>query len=48
MAERELRLMGRSAEAYLKAQRVKSSPEIQAAIDRVWQQILDDEHDFGW
>ncbi|MBI5722741.1 MAG: hypothetical protein HZA50_02195 [Planctomycetes bacterium] len=48
MAERELRLMGRSAEAYLKARRAKASPQLQAAIDRIWRQILDDEHDFGW
>jgi hypothetical protein len=48
MAERELRLMGRSAEAYLRSQRAKATPEIQTAIDRIWQQILDDERDFGW
>jgi hypothetical protein len=48
MAERELRLMGRSAEGYLKARRAAASPELRAAIDRVWQEILQDERDFGW
>ncbi|MDD4889174.1 MAG: hypothetical protein PHU85_04535 [Phycisphaerae bacterium] len=48
MAEQELRWMGRSAEQYLKARRAISSPAIQTAIDRIWQQILDDERDFGW
>lgn len=47
MAETELRLMGRQAEEYLKYQRARSTPDIQAAIDRMWQQILDDEAVFG-
>jgi len=47
MARTELRLMGRSAEEYLKARRQVASPELRKAIDGIWQQILDDEHDFG-
>ena len=47
MAERELRLMGRDAEEYLRMRRASASPELQAAIDRIWQKILADEVAFG-
>ncbi len=40
MAEQALRVMGTTAKTYLDEQRAKASPELKAAIDRVWQQIL--------
>ena len=47
MAETELRIMGRAAEQYLTERRAKASPKLRAAIDRIWQQVLDDERTFG-
>jgi hypothetical protein len=44
MAEQDLLLMGRAAKPYLDEQRAIASPELQGAIDRVWQQILRE----GW
>jgi hypothetical protein len=43
MAEQSLLIMGMDALPYLQEQRVKVSPEIQHAIDRIWQEILDRE-----
>jgi len=43
MAERDLRVMGRLAENYLMTMRRTGAPELRAAIDRIWQQILADE-----
>ena len=40
MAEQDLLLMGTAARDYLTAQRAKSSPELQQAIDAIWQKIL--------
>jgi hypothetical protein len=40
MAEQDLLIMGRSAKDYLDEQRAKSTPELQAAIDRIWQRIV--------
>ncbi len=39
MAEQDLLIMGRFAEGYLKEQRAKAKPELQQAIDRLWQRI---------
>ncbi len=40
MAEQDLLIMGRAARPYLLEQRGKASPELQKAIDRIWQRIL--------
>jgi len=40
MAEQAILVMGRAAKLYLDEQRRMASPELQEAIDRVWQQIL--------
>lgn len=40
MAERDLLIMGKSAEPYIKEQRALASPALRVAIDRVWQKIL--------
>jgi hypothetical protein len=40
MAEQDLLVMGRSAQAYLEAQRATAGPELQQAIDHIWQRIL--------
>lgn len=42
MAEQSIRVMGSSAKPYLDEQRAKASPELKAAIDRIWQKILDE------
>jgi hypothetical protein len=42
MAEQDLLIMGRAAKSYLDEQRAKASPELQRAIDRLWQRILDE------
>ena len=42
MAEQDILVMGRSAKPYLDEQRAKASAELQKAIDRVWQRILDE------
>jgi hypothetical protein len=39
MAEQDLLIMGTAAETYLGEQRAKASPELQRAIDRIWQRI---------
>ena len=43
MAEQSLLIMGMDALPYLQEQRAKVSPELQQAIDRIWQRILDQE-----
>lgn len=40
MAEQDLLCMGRAAHDYLMQQRAKAVPELQQAIDRMWQRIL--------
>ena len=40
MAEQCIRVMGSAAKPYLDDQRAKASPELKAAIDRIWAQIL--------
>ena len=42
MAERDLLIMGRACRPYLDEQRAKATPELQRAIDRMWEQIVDD------
>jgi hypothetical protein len=39
MAEQDLLIMGTAARDYLDEQRAKASPELQRAIDRLWQRI---------
>jgi hypothetical protein len=43
MAEQDLLIMGPAARHYLDEQRAKAGPELQKAIDRIWQRILDSE-----
>jgi hypothetical protein len=43
MAEQDLLIMGRAAKPYLDEQRARAAPDLQQAIDRVWQRILADE-----
>jgi hypothetical protein len=43
MAEQDLLCMGRAAKAYLDEQRAKAGPELQKAIDRIWQRIVDED-----
>jgi len=43
MAEQDLLCMGRAARGYLDEQRAKASPELQKAIDRIWQRIVEDD-----
>jgi hypothetical protein len=43
MAEQDLLCMGRAAKGYLDEQRAKASPELQKAIDRMWQRIVDED-----
>jgi hypothetical protein len=43
MAERDLLIMGRAAKPYLDEQRAKAPPELQRAIDQIWQQILEED-----
>jgi hypothetical protein len=43
IAEQNLLIMGRAAHDYLMEQRAKAGPELQQAIDRLWQRIV--EHD---
>lgn len=40
IAEQDLLIMGRLAKPYLDEQRAKASPELQKAIDRLWQRIV--------
>jgi hypothetical protein len=42
MAERDILIMGRQAAEYLYDQRTKARPELQEAIDRIWQRIVDE------
>lgn len=42
MAERDLLIMGRACRPYLDEQRAKAGPELQKAIDHIWQQIIED------
>jgi hypothetical protein len=42
MAEDSIRVMGRACKYYLDEQRVKASPELRQAIDRVWQRIVEE------
>jgi hypothetical protein len=39
IAEQDLLIMGRAAKPYLDEQRAKASPELQKAIDRMWERI---------
>jgi hypothetical protein len=43
IVEQDLLIMGRPAKDYLDEQRAKADPELQKAIDRIWQLILDAE-----
>jgi hypothetical protein len=43
MAEDSLRIMGRAAKPYLDEQRAKAGPELQQAIDRIWQRIVEED-----
>lgn len=42
MAEDSIRVMGSACKYYLDEQRAKADPELQRAIDRIWQRILDE------
>jgi hypothetical protein len=44
MAEQDILVMGRSAKQYLDQQRAKATPELRAAIDRIWKRIVNE----GW
>jgi hypothetical protein len=43
MAEQDLLIMGAAARDYLDKQRARSAPELQRAIDRMWQRIVESE-----
>src|SRR5207253_4817790 len=43
MAEQCILVMGSAAREYLMEQRAKASPELQRAIDRIWQRIVEEE-----
>jgi hypothetical protein len=43
MAEQDLLIMGRAAKFYLDEQRAKASPELQKAIDKIWERICADD-----
>ena len=43
IVEQDLLIMGTAVKPYLDEQRTKASPELQQAIDRIWQRILDAE-----
>jgi hypothetical protein len=43
ICEADLLIMGRAAKEYLDEQRAKASPELQQAIDRLWQRIVEGE-----
>jgi hypothetical protein len=40
MAEQDLLVMGRAAKSYLDEQRPQAGPNLRAAIDRIWEQIV--------
>ena len=42
ICEQDILVMGQAAKAYLMEVRASASPELQQAIDRLWQQILDE------
>jgi len=42
MAEQDILVMGRSAKPYLDEQRAGAKPELQQAIDRIWQRIVEE------
>lgn len=42
MAEDSIRVMGSACKYYLDEQRAKAAPELQKAIDRIWQRIIDE------
>lgn len=42
MAEDSIRVMGSAAKYYLDEQRAKAPPELQKAIDRIWQRIVEE------
>jgi hypothetical protein len=44
MAEQDLLIMGRPAKRYLDEQRAKAAPELQKAIDNIWERICRDDH----
>ena len=43
IVEQDLLIMGKAAKPYLDEQRAKADPELQAAIDRIWERIRDAE-----
>lgn len=43
MAEQDLLIMGAAAKDYLNEQRARAAPELQRAIDRMWQRIVESE-----
>ena len=43
IVEQDLLIMGTAAKPYLDEQRAQAAPELQQAIDRIWQRILDAE-----
>jgi hypothetical protein len=43
MAEQDILVMGRACRAYLLEQRAKASPELQKAIDALWERIVREE-----
>jgi hypothetical protein len=43
MAEQDLLVIGRAAKPYLDEQRAKATPELQQAIDRIWERICEDD-----
>jgi hypothetical protein len=42
MAEDSIRVMGSAARSYLDEQRANASPDLQKAIDQIWQRIVDE------
>jgi hypothetical protein len=42
MAEQTILVMGSAARDYLREQRAKADPELQRAIDRIWQRIVEE------
>jgi hypothetical protein len=44
MAEKDILVMGKSAKEYLDEQRAKAKPDLKAAIDRIWNRIVNE----GW
>jgi hypothetical protein len=42
IVEQDLLIMGKAAKPYLDEQRAKATPELQAAIDRIWERIVTD------